>query len=117
MGDQQQVRTQSRKALLHDSRVAGGNIEGTQELQETTTMDVPGSEAGYFVDNEEWTSFGESKWIEAGQQGGGYKDCCTLWWFYAGSYGPIPATLKPGPRSRQKKSRRLWPTKPSTANT
>jgi hypothetical protein len=66
----------------------GENIEGTQELQETTTMDVPGSEAGYFVDNEEWTSFGESKWIEAGQQGGGYKGCCTLWWFYAGSYGP-----------------------------
>jgi hypothetical protein len=65
----------------------GEKVEGTQELQETTTMDVPGSASGYFVDNEEWTSFGENKWIEAGQQGGGYKGCCTLWWFYAGSYG------------------------------
>jgi hypothetical protein len=67
----------------------GTQLEATQELQKTTTMEVPGSEYGYFVDMEEWTSLGSAGgWFETGQQGGEYKGCCSLWWFYAGSFGP-----------------------------
>jgi hypothetical protein len=73
-----------------DMTKTGEEIEGAESFQTTTTMSVPGWEDGYFVDNEEWTilSKNEEKWEEVGQQGGEYKGCCSLWWFYAVNYGP-----------------------------
>jgi hypothetical protein len=63
-------------------------IEGTQTYQKTTTMNVPGSEFGNFVDMEEWVLFGGgADYPEVGQQGGSYKGCCTVWWFWALTYG------------------------------
>jgi len=63
-------------------------VEGTQTYQKTTTMDVPGSESGDFVDMEEWVIFGGgADYAEVGQQGGSHKGCCTIWWFWALTYG------------------------------
>lgn len=63
-------------------------VEGTQSWQKTTTMDVPESEYGDFVDMEEWVIFAGGKdYPEVGQQGGSGKGCCTPWWFWALTYG------------------------------
>jgi hypothetical protein len=62
----------------------GEEVLGSESEQKTTEMYVPGAEKGDFVDNEEWVAFpGTGYWVEAGQQGGEYKGCCNLWWFYA----------------------------------
>jgi hypothetical protein len=61
-------------------------VRGAYEFQDTTAMDVPDSESGAFVDNEQWVSMYETKggsWMENGQQGGEYKGCCQIWWFFA----------------------------------
>jgi hypothetical protein len=65
-------------------------VEGTQEMQKTTAMNVPESQNGDFADMEEWVilSTNRSKYVEAGQQGGSGKGCCTPWWFWALTYGP-----------------------------
>ncbi len=64
-------------------------IEGSWEQQDTTALDVPDSSAGDFVDMEQWVLMDSSgtKWMESGQQGGEYKGCCELWWFWATEYG------------------------------
>ena len=64
-------------------------IEGSWEQQDTTALDVPDSSAGDFVDMEQWVWMDSSgsKWMESGQQGGEYKGCCSLWWFWAMDYG------------------------------
>jgi hypothetical protein len=64
-------------------------IEGSWEQQDTTALDVPGSSSGDFVDMEQWVWMDSSgtKWMESGQQGGEYKGCCSLWWFWAMEYG------------------------------
>ncbi|MGH2853949.1 MAG: hypothetical protein ACRDLF_07130 [Solirubrobacteraceae bacterium] len=66
-------------------------VEATQEEQKTTTMNVPESANGDFVDMEEWVLFSNgTKYVEAGQEGGAHKGCCTIWWFWALTYGPNP---------------------------
>jgi hypothetical protein len=68
---------------------AGEEVRGTESEQKTSAMNVPGSESGYFVTNEEWLGFPSKPnyWLEIGQQGGEFKGCCALWWFYAWSNG------------------------------
>jgi hypothetical protein len=63
-------------------------IEGSWEQQDTTALDVPDSSAGDFVDMEQWVWMDSSgtEWMESGQQGGEYKGCCSLWWFWATEY-------------------------------
>ena len=63
-------------------------IEGSWEQQDTTALDVPDSSAGDFVDMEQWVWMNSSgtEWMESGQQGGEYKGCCSLWWFWATEY-------------------------------
>jgi hypothetical protein len=65
-------------------------VEGAYEFQDTTAMDVPESEDGAFVDNEQWVDqYPGAKggsWLENGQQGGDFKGCCQIWWFYAMQY-------------------------------
>ncbi len=54
--------------------------------QRTASIDVPGWENGYFVDNEMWAwnhAKGPKTWTEIGQQAGEGKGCCNVWWFYA----------------------------------
>jgi hypothetical protein len=64
-------------------------IEGSWEQQDTTALDIPDSSAGDFVDMEQWVWMDSSgsKWMESGQQGGEFKGCCSLWWFWAMDYG------------------------------
>lgn len=58
---------------------AGEKVEGTQDNQDTTEMNVPGWQNGDFVDNEGWTVFEPSGyWVEAGNTSGEYYDCCSL---------------------------------------
>jgi hypothetical protein len=64
-------------------------VEGAYQYQDTTVMNVPESEYGAFVDNEQWVTMYETaggSWMENGQQGGAYKGCCQIWWFYAMQY-------------------------------
>jgi hypothetical protein len=65
--------------------MSGGEaVEGTETMQRTTNMNVAGWANGDFVTNEEWTTFPSTGyWLEAGQQAGEYKGCCSLFWFYA----------------------------------
>jgi hypothetical protein len=62
----------------------GEQVEGTETIQRTTAMNVPGWAAGDFVDNEEWSVFpAQGYWTEIGQEGGSLMNCCTVYWFYA----------------------------------
>jgi hypothetical protein len=67
-------------------------VEGSYQNVDTTVMDVPDSEVGAFVTNEQWVSMKgyeiTKHWMEIGQQGGEYKGCCELWWFWALQYEP-----------------------------
>jgi hypothetical protein len=67
----------------------GEEVLGTESEQKTTAMDVPTYYKGDFVTNEEWVAFPgfAGTWLEIGQQGGEYVDCCSLWWFFAWSRG------------------------------
>jgi hypothetical protein len=49
---------------------AGKHIYGQVDEMATTTMSIPGWEAGDFVTNEGWTLFPKETWLETGQIGG-----------------------------------------------
>jgi hypothetical protein len=58
-------------------------VKGAIATIDTTSMNVPYSESGAFVDDELWVRFPGYYWMEIGQEGGDYGTCCKLWWFYA----------------------------------
>jgi hypothetical protein len=65
---------------------SGEEVYGGLNEERTSSIDVPGWEAGYFVDNEMWMwnhAKGPGTWTEIGQQAGEGKGCCNTWWFYA----------------------------------
>jgi hypothetical protein len=66
---------------------SGEYIYGSSTIQVTNSVDVPGSEKGYFVSNEEWLTFknspvGNTYWTEMGQNGGPLG-CCSINSFFA----------------------------------
>ena len=58
-------------------------VEGSYQDVDTTVMDVPDSEEGAFVTNEQWVSMKGHEigkaWMEIGNIGGNYHGCCELW--------------------------------------
>ncbi|MBA3809801.1 MAG: hypothetical protein H0X28_15620 [Solirubrobacterales bacterium] len=78
--------------LMH----GGEMVEGTLDIEDTTSMNVPGWASGDFVDHEGWTIFEPAGyWVEAGNTAGEYFDCCGRHPFYAhknaGGYGQYVA--------------------------
>jgi hypothetical protein len=63
--------------------------DGAVLYMETLSMNVPGWASGDFVTNETWLKFDNSNYLETGQLAGLGRNCCTLYSFYADTYGNL----------------------------
>jgi hypothetical protein len=57
--------------------------DGVTLFMDTMSMDVPGWESGDAVNDEVWLSFDGQDYLETGHTAGRYRNCCTLYSFYA----------------------------------
>jgi hypothetical protein len=75
-----------------DETYGGEQVLGCEAWQKTTSMYVVDWESDSFIDHEMWCGFKpQGWWVEAGQEAGSRRSCCTLYPFWAleASYGYV----------------------------